>query len=624
MSDTTSTQSNSPSISAHQSKAKVAKTSTTDKKTGAKSKASAQPVAVEVKVAETTPDHTPDQISETDQLQYSKLRDDDLQKIVAFGLPAYPHKFCPNINKYVASQPEPISYIDSTVNQYIEKYESALKAGEHLDVKSATALIGRVYLIRKSSKKLIFMDLHQEGGKVQIMINAKFYLNGSDHYDLLTSVIRSGDLVGVAGIPAKTKTGELSLIPHRVELLAVCKAMLPPRTYVDETSGQEVQGLRNQEIRYRQRYLDLMINESNLQYFIKRTKIIRALRRFLDDDLGLYEVDTPILNPSVGGAVAKPFETYSNDYKCPLFMRIAPELALKQLIIGGFRGVYELGKQFRNESNDLTHNSEFTSLEFYIQNHDYHDLMAICERMLYGIVMTVNGSPVIEYDGKKIDFTPPFKRFDMITTLEAEAGISLPSDLSTDEARLFLDQTCTRLGVDCSAPRTTPRLLDKLVGHYVEPLCVNPSFIIGHPQIMSPLAKWDRNGSCRTERFELFVNSTELANAYTELNDPEVQMSLFKGQAKDKAMGDDEAMPVDHDFVRALEHGLIPTGGFGLGVDRFIMLLTGNTSIREIILFPTMKPLRRGTATVDSSGDTQSRSGSADTPIQEAVQETAQ
>lgn len=544
---------------------------------------------------------SPENISETDQLQYAKLRDDDLKKIIAFGLPAYPHKFCANQNNYAASQPNPPVYEDLTVNQYVDKYEEILKPGEHLDsakTSSGIALIGRVYLIRKSSKKLIFMDLHQEGRKVQIMINAKLYLNGSDHYDLVTGVIRNGDLVGVAGIPAKTKTGELSLIPHRLELLAVCKAMLPPRTYVDKTTGQEVQGLRNQEIRYRQRYLDLMINESNLQYFIKRTKIIRALRRFLDDDLGLYEVDTPILNPSVGGAVAKPFESYSNDFKCPLFMRIAPELSLKQLIIGGFRGVYELGKQFRNESNDLTHNSEFTSLEFYIQNHDYHDLMIICERMLYQIVMSVNGSPIVEYDGKNIDFTPPFKRFDMISTLEEETGISLPSDLSTDEARLFLDQTCTRLGVDCSAPRTTPRLLDKLVGHYVEPKCVNPSFITGHPQIMSPLAKWDRNGSCRTERFELFVNSTELANAYTELNDPEVQMNLFKGQAKDKAMGDDEAMPVDHDFVRALEHGLIPTGGFGLGVDRFIMFLTGNTSIREIILFPTMKPLFRAHAVI--------------------------
>lgn len=533
-------------------------------------------------------------VSDSEQIAYSELRDEDLQKLQQFGLPTYPHKFCPNDNKYGALQSDPSIYAEPTVATYCAQYEPALKPGEHLEgMEYTTALIGRVYTIRKASKKLIFMDLHQEGTKVQIMLNARFYLNGQDHFDLLTNIVRRGDLIGVAGFPGKTKTGELSLITHRIELLAVCSAMLPPITYKNESSGLEVSGLCNQEVRYRQRYLDLMINESNLQYFIKRSKIIRALRRYLDDELGLYEVDTPILNPSVGGAVAKPFTTHSNDYNCPLFMRIAPELSLKQLIIGGFRGVYELGKQFRNESNDLTHNSEFTSLEFYIQNHDYNDLMAICEKMLYSIVMSINGSPIIQYDGKQIDFTPPFKQYDMIQTLEMEAGFPLPEDLSTDDAREYLDRMCRCLGVECSAPRTTPRLLDKLVGRYIEPLCVNPSFITGHPQIMSPLAKWDRNGSCRTERFELFVNTTELANAYTELNDPKVQLELFKGQAKDKAMGDEEAMPVDQDFVRALEHGLIPTGGFGLGVDRFIMFLTGNTSIREIILFPTMKPIHQ-------------------------------
>ena len=545
-------------------------------------------MATEEKVQELTLENTPENISELDQVAYSALRDNDIKKLVAFGLPSYPHKFIASINKYTGYS-DPVIYQDMVVNNFILKYES-IENGQHIESDNV-AMIGRVYLIRKSSKKLIFMDLHQEGVKVQIMLRLQNYLNGTDHFDLVTNVIRQGDLVGVAGIPGKTKLGELSIIAHRIEVLAVCKAMLPPKTYKD-TSGNEISGLRNQETRYRQRYLDLLINESNLQYFKKRTKIIREIRRFLDDDLGLDEVDTPILNPSVGGATAKPFETYSNDYKCPLYMRIAPELALKQLIIGGFRGVYELGKQFRNESNDLTHNSEFTSLEFYIQNHDHNDLMTICERMLFEIVMKVNGSPIVEYDGKKIDFTPPYAKYDLIDTLKEKSGMILPDDLTTDDARKFLDSECIRLGVDCSAPRTTPRLLDKLVGHFVEPLCVNPSFITGQPQIMSPLAKWDRNGSQRTERFELFVNCTELANAYTELNDPVYQLNLFKEQAKDKAMGDDEAMPTDNDFIRALEYGLIPTGGFGLGVDRLIMFLTGNTSIREIILFPTMKPVR--------------------------------
>jgi lysyl-tRNA synthetase class 2 len=274
-----------------------------------------------------------------------------------------------------------------------------------------------------------------------------------------------------------------------------------------------------------------------------------------------------------------------------MFMRIAPELFLKQLIIGGFSGVYELGKQFRNESNDMTHNAEFTSLEFYIVNKDHNDLIQICEKMLYQIVMKVNGSPIVKYDGKEIDFTPPYKQYDMLSTLESH-GIMIPPDLTTDDAQKSLDIECVKLGVECSAPRTTARLLDKLVGHFIEPLCINPTFITGQPQIMSPLAKWDRNGTQRTERFELFVNGFELANAYTELNDPEYQMKLFKEQAKAKIQGDDEAMPIDYDFIRALEHGLPPTGGFGIGIDRLNMVLTDNTSIRDILLFPTMKPLK--------------------------------
>lgn len=529
-----------------------------------------------------------DYTSVSEQAAYRNLREEDLRKVVEFGLPAYPHKFYPNINKY-STEMKQYEYNMIDIESFIRDF-SYLKNEETLDNVNL-AMFGRVYLIRRSSKKLIFIDIHQNGVKMQIMLNAnpRFYLNGTEHFNLIVEVVRAGDIIGVAGIPTRTKTGELSIIPHRVELLSACKAMLPPRTFIDE-NGHEVSGLRNLEVRYRQRYLDLMINESSINTFYTRSKIIREIRRYLDDVLNLVEVDTPILNPSVGGAVAKPFETHSNDYDCPLFMRISPELSLKMLIIGGFHGVYELGKQFRNESNDKTHNSEFTSLEFYIQNHDYHDLMAICEDMISSIVKKIKGSYTIEYDGKKIDFTPPFKRLDMLDTLEEKTGITLPADLSTDAAREFLDKMCIDLNVSCSAPRTTPRLLDKLVGQFVEPLCGNPTFIVGHPQIMSPLAKWDRNNTCRTERFELFVNSTELANAYTELNDPVIQHETFKSQAKDKAMGDDEAMPVDADFVQALEHGLPPTGGFGLGVDRFIMLLTGATSIRDIILFPTMKP----------------------------------
>jgi lysyl-tRNA synthetase, class II len=528
-----------------------------------------------------------DTLSEQDT--YYALREKDISQLEAFGLSGYPHKFDPNINNY----PNGKSYIYTpiTIVNFLQKY-AHLSNGEVLDTpESHVSFIGRVYLIRRASKNLIFIDLHQEGSKVQIMVNAKMYLNGTDHYNLVTTVMRVGDFIGICGVPTRTKTDELSLVPHVLQIVSICKALLPPRTYKDEKTGEEVSGLCNQEIRFRQRYLDLIINEDNIKTFQTRAKIIREFRNYLDNELNLLEVDTPILNPSVGGAVAKPFESYSHDYKCPLFMRIAPELCLKMLIIGGFTGVYEIGKQFRNESNDHTHNSEFTSLEFYIQNRDFNDLMNICEHMMSVIVQNVKGSLQIEYSGKIVDFTPPFKRLDMLSTLEKEASITLPQDLTTDEARDFLDNVCTTHGVDCSNPRTTPRLLDKLVGYFVEPLCVNPTFITGHPQIMSPLAKSDRFGSCRTERFELFINSTEYANAYTELNDPKIQLENFKAQAKDKDMGDEESMNIDYNYVRALEYGLPPTAGFGLGIDRFVMLLTNNENIREVLFFPTMKPV---------------------------------
>lgn len=521
--------------------------------------------------------------TQTEQEAYYKLREKDIKLLEDFGLSAYPHIFDQNNDTTV--------YTPIFINDFLQKY-SYLTNSEILDTKDHyVSIIGRVYLVRRASKKLIFIDLHQEGSKVQVMVNAGFYKNGVDHYNLVTSVMRPGDWIGVAGVPTRTKTGELSLVPHVLQIVSVCKAFLPPRTYKDEKTGEMVSGLLNQEVRYRQRYLDLIINEDNIKTFQIRSKIIKEFRRYLDNELFLLEVDTPILNPSVGGAVAKPFETHSIDYDCPLFMRIAPELCLKMLMIGGFTGIYEIGKQFRNESNDHTHNSEFSSLEFYMQNQDVYSLMNICENMMSTIVQNIKGSQQIEYSGKVIDFTPPFKKLDMLSTLEKEAGIVLPQDLSTDEARQFLDSTCVKLGVDCSNPRTTPRLLDKLVGHFVEPLCVNPTFITGHPQIMSPLAKPDRLGSCRTERFELFVNTTEYANAYTELNDPKIQLENFKAQSKDKSMGDEEAMPTDADFVRALEYGLPPTGGFGLGIDRFVMLLTNKENIREVLFFPTMKPL---------------------------------
>ena len=301
------------------------------------------------------------------------------------------------------------------------------------------------------------------------------------------------------------------------------------------------------------------------------------------------EVETPILNPRHGGATARPFITHHNDLGEDMYMRVAPELNLKTLVVGGMNRVYEIGKQFRNEGIDTTHNPEFTSIELYAAGWDYHDLMSMTEDLISSLVKEITGGYIVRIGERDVDFTPPFQRFDMMKELKARVGIVTADDMSSEEYRMYLVRECDRLDVTCSAPQTTARLLDKLVGKYVEPLCVNPAFIINHPQVMSPLAKYHRDNAQLTERFELFVTGTELCNAFTELNNPRVQRGLFEAQAKDKDMGDDEAQLLDEEFVRALEHGLPPTAGWGMGVDRLCMMLTGNESIKEVITFPPIK-----------------------------------
>jgi lysyl-tRNA synthetase class 2 len=465
-----------------------------------------------------------------DPTAYFENRTKQLAELEAHGTSPYPHKF----------------HVSISVPNFVATY-SNIEAGTHLD-STVVSVAGRLMSKRASGAKLHFYGLQADGSHIQVMSQIDTYNedNNAGAYERIHALLRRGDLVGITGFPGKSKKGELSIFPSSIVLLSPCMHMLPKAHY----------GLSNQDTRFRQRYLDLILNDETRKVFTIRSRIVNYIRKFLDAR-NFMEVETPMMNMIVGGATAKPFVTYHNDLHMNLFMRVAPELYLKQLIIGGLDRVYEIGRQFRNEGIDLTHNPEFTSCEFYQAYADYHDLMDMTEQMLHGMVQEITGSSqiTIDRDGETvtIDFTPPYQRISMVDAIETATNTKLPNMVTEPAACVSVLETLVqKYGLECAPPRSLARLLDKLVAHFIEENKANwtkPFFIMEHPTVMSPLAKNHRSKPGLTERFECFLAGAEICNSYTELNNPLIQRERFLDQVKQAAAGDDEAQPHDEVYV---------------------------------------------------------------------------
>ena len=442
---------------------------------------------------------------------------------------------------------------------------------------------------RRIQGKASFAEIQDSKGKIQVYFNRDEICEGEDksmYNEVYKKLLDIGDIIGIEGKLFTTQVGQKTILVKKFTLLSKSIKPIPlPKT---DSEGKTYDEFSDPELRYRQRYVDLIVNPSVKETFIKRTKIINVIRKFFNDN-DYLEVETPILQSIPGGASARPFVTHHNALSIPLYLRIANELYLKRLIVGGFDGVYEFAKAFRNEGMDRTHNPEFTMVELYVAYKDYYWMMEMTESLLEKVAIELNNSTIIKLNDKEINFKAPFKRISILESIKEYTGIDV-SQMNVNE----LFETAKKLGIEVDNTMGKGKLIDEIFGEKCEHNYVQPTFITDYPKEMSPLTKEHRDNPELTERFELLVNGKELANAYSELNDPIDQLERFEDQLKLSEKGDDEAMFIDNDFVRALEYGMPPTSGIGIGIDRLVMLFTNNASIQEVLFFPQMKPEKKG------------------------------
>lgn len=490
------------------------------------------------------------------------LRRESLAKLRELGIEPYPAALYP---------------VNTTAKEISEGYDA--EKGNFQEV----CIAGRV-MSRRIMGAASFGELQDETGRMQIYVKRDEICPGEDktmYNTVWKKLLDIGDVVGIKGFAFITQTGQLSVHAKELTLLSKSLKVLP---IVKEMDGKVFDAFTDPELRYRQRYVDLIVNPQVKETFIKRSLIISTMREYFNS-AGCLEVETPILQSIPGGATARPFITHHNALDIPLYLRIANELYLKRLIVGGFSGVYEFAKDFRNEGMDKTHNPEFTCMEIYVAYKDYIWMMDFVEKMLNLISMRVNGTTKVKIGEHEVDFGGTFRRLPILDAIKEYAGVDVKG-MSEDELRA----TCRQLNVDIEPSMGKGKLIDAIFGAYAEDKLIQPTFITDYPVEMSPLTKRHREDPSLTERFELFVCGKELANAYSELNDPIDQLERFEEQAALKSKGDDEAMFIDYDFVRALEYGMPPTSGLGMGIDRLTMFMTGQTTIQDVLFFPQMRP----------------------------------